>query len=485
MTRTGAFTLVLGLGSLLGPLGFLKAAEPPLRARVTEALRRATDGFRTEVAAEGGYLWRYTADLSYREGERPATATMVWVQPPGTPSVGLAYLHAFAATKDPFYRDAAREVARALVKGQLRSGGWDYLIEFDPKLRARYAYRVDPGPGGKQNVSTLDDNTTQEAVRLLMRVDQALEFRDQAIHEAVEYALSRLIEIQYPNGAWPQRFTNPLDPAPFPVKKASYPESWSRTYPGKDYKTFYTLNDNAISDTIDVMLEASKVYANPKYEASAKHGGDFFLLAQMPEPQPAWAQQYDADMHPAWARKFEPPAITGLESQSAIRTLLELYRATGDAKYLEPIPRALAYLRKSRLPDGRMARFYELKTNTPLYFTKDYQLTESDADMPTHYGFKVGDDLDSLGKRYEALRTQGSEKPTPGSAKPRSPSRSSKPASEQVEAIVKALDARGLWSTEGRLKTQPADHPSRRQIDTSLFIKNVKTLCRYLESTRP
>ena len=31
---------------------------------------------------------------------------------------------------------------------------------------------------------------------------------------------------------------------------------------------------------------------------------------QMPDPQPGWAQQYDYDMRPMWARKFEPAAIT-------------------------------------------------------------------------------------------------------------------------------------------------------------------------------
>src|SRR4051812_14218618 len=246
------WSLTPGLGwVLLVPLVAVSADEPPLRERVVGVLRRATESFRKEVATEGGYLWRYSEDLSKREGERPATATMVWVQPPGTPSVGLAYLRAFEATGDPYYRDAAREVAMALVRGQLRSGGWDYLIEFDPKLRPRHAYRVDPGPGGKQDVSTLDDNTTQEALRLLMRVDHALRFRDRPIHEAAEYALGRLIAVQFPNGAWPQRFTDPPDPARFPVKKASYPESWSRTFPGKDYKAFYTLNDNALGDTID------------------------------------------------------------------------------------------------------------------------------------------------------------------------------------------------------------------------------------------
>jgi PelA/Pel-15E family pectate lyase len=73
-------------------------------------------------------------------------------------------------------------------------------------------------------------------------------------------------------------------------------------------------------------------------------------MSQMPDPQPAWAQQYDANMHPAWARVFEPPSVTGGESQGIMRMLMVLYRETGDKKYLEPIPRALAYLKKSILP---------------------------------------------------------------------------------------------------------------------------------------
>ena len=61
---------------------------------------------------------------------------------------------------------------------------------------------------------------------------------------------------------------------------------------------------------------------------------------------------------------------------------MKIYRVTGDKKYLEPIPRALAYLKKSRLPDGRLARYYELKTNRPLYMTRDgdeYSLTYDDS----------------------------------------------------------------------------------------------------------
>ena len=100
--------------------------------------------FRTQVSTESGYLWRYSQDLPRCEGESKATNSMVWVQPPGTPTVGMAYLTAYEATGDSYYLNASRDAAYALVKGQLRSGGWDYRIEFDPKRRPRYSYRIDP-----------------------------------------------------------------------------------------------------------------------------------------------------------------------------------------------------------------------------------------------------------------------------------------------------------------------------------------------------
>ncbi len=222
------------------------------------------------------------------------------------------------------------------------SGGWDYEINFAPAGRVGKAFRVSPNTPQGMNVTTLDDNTTQAALRLLMRLDRALAIKGQSdatIRDSVDYALQSLLAAQYPNGAWPQRYTQPPDAANFPVLEASYPTSWDRTWSGVKYNGHYTFNDNALDDVIDVLLEASRLYDVPKYREAAEKGGDFIILAQMPDPQPAWAQQYDVQMHPVWARKFEPPSVTGGESQSILIMLLELYRQTGKQKYLEPIPR--------------------------------------------------------------------------------------------------------------------------------------------------
>jgi hypothetical protein len=360
------------------------AAEPEpasLEEAAAAALRRGVQFFRTRVGHEGAYLWRYSEDLSKREGEGVATPTQGWVQPPGTPAVGLAFLAAWRATGDPAFLEAARETAQALIRGQLRSGGWAHSFDLSAEGRGRFAYRIGGAENGR-NVTTLDDDSTQCALRFLMRCDEALGFADPEVREATDYALRGLLDAQYPNGAWPQGFDGPPDPARFPIKPASIPAEWPRVWPGsQEYWRRYTLNDNSLATTVETLILAARIYrdgpeANRQWAArcmeAAEKAGDFILLAQLPEPQPGWAQQYDFDMRPAWARRFEPPAVTGGEARSAIETLLVLHRETGRPKYLEPIPRALAYYRRSRLPDGRLARFYELGSNRPLYFTRDY-----------------------------------------------------------------------------------------------------------------
>jgi hypothetical protein len=462
-------------------------AAEPTRDEAAAALQKGVAFFRDKVSIEGAYLWRYSDDLSLREGENKASATTAWVQPPGTPAVGEALLAAYERTGEQYLLDGAVAAAQAIAKGQLASGGWDYRIEFDPAERIRYAYRVDGQAGGKpRNVTTLDDNNTQSAVRFLMHVDRALEKlgrRNAKIHESTFFALESLLAAQYPNGAWPQRFSAPPAAEDFPVHKASYPAEWPRTWPNVNYTSYYTLNDNSLADTIALMFEAAEIYGDKRFAESGRRGGDFLILAQMPDPQPAWAQQYNAQMQPAWARKFEPPAVTGGESQGAIRILMEVYRQTGDKKYLEPIPRALAYLEESALPSGRMARFYELETNKPLYFTKAYELVYTDNDLPTHYGFITSNNLRRIRTEYVKLMLTD-----PANLKPvKKPEKFelSDSLSKAAREAIDSLDDRGAWVEKGKLKgeTDP-NGKAMRIITTGTFMKNVETLSRFLSATK-
>lgn len=477
---------------LIAAFALNATAADDLRQQAEHALRRGVEFMRNEVSVEGTYLWQYSEDLSRREGEGVATATQGWVQPPGTPAVGLAFLAAWRATSNACYLEAARETAYGLARGQLNSGGWTYSIDFSPAGRRQAAYR-DGGVPTARNFTTLDDDTTQCALRFLAQADQALGFRDAKIHECVQYALNAVLKAQFPNGAWPQGFDHPPDPEQYPVKPATYPTTWPRQWPGsQNYWLWYTLNDNSLARLTETLLELAPIYRAPAAgtnfqalavacKAAALKAGNFLLLAQMPEPQPGWAQQYNFDMHPVWARKFEPPAVTGGESRGVLRLLLALYRETGDQRFLEPIPRALDYFRRSRLPDGRLARFYELQSNRPLYFTMDYKLTYDDSDVPTHYSFKVADWTDAVAAEYERTRATPGGVGNTGASELR-PKLTAKLVAE-VRSVIAAQDARGRWVEGGGLRYHRPKDPSVRVINSATVVRNIETLSRYLAAT--
>ena len=441
-----------------------------LRGEAAAGLKKAVTFFHRHVAVEGGYVYKYSADLKLREGEGKAEPRTIWVQPPGTPSVGMAMLEAYERTSEPACLEAALDAGRALVRGQMHSGGWSNRIEFDPELRKRFAYRVD-GQAGKRarNISSLDDDQTPAALRLLMRLDHATGQKDAAIHEAAIFALDAVLANQHKNGAWSQVFDGAHMRGDEP-KRAGYPANWPREHPGGDYWWHYTFNDGAMTALVETLLEAARLYDEPKYHDAAIRGGDFMLLAQMPEPQPGWAQQYDADMHPAWARKFEPPAVSSSESVRVIRALFAIHAATLDKRFLAPIPSALEWLRRSTLPGGGHARFYELRSNKPLYLTKDYKLTYESDDLPTHYAFIQRDlNLDRLQRQYRRALSR---------AKPSAdPPQRDTVSDDAVRRTLAALDDRGAWVEQGAL----ASHGYRGPIiDSRTFIRNIDQLSGYL-----
>jgi hypothetical protein len=181
--------------------------------------------------------------------------------------------------------------------------------------------------------------------------------------------------------------------------------------------------------------------------------------------------QYDSGMHPAWARKFEPPSVTAYESLEAMETLHHLWVLTGQDKYLAPIQPALAWFDRSKLPDGTYARFYELKTNKPLFFVKDsYELTYDDGNLPTHYSFKDDrqDDIDQFRKRLaqdreELLRKLG------GPQTPKEWMSRAKGAADKARKAAESLDSEGRWLKDD-------------EISGSEFTKNLNAMSTYVEA---
>ena len=92
--------MIRALVLLIGVASPAICAEP-LRDEALAALKQAATFQREKAARHGGYVYYSTPDLKERWGEGKATDDTIFVQPPGTPTVGMAYLRAFAATTAP------------------------------------------------------------------------------------------------------------------------------------------------------------------------------------------------------------------------------------------------------------------------------------------------------------------------------------------------------------------------------------------------
>ncbi len=442
-----------------------------------KAMKLAATYFHDNVASHGGYVYHYSLDLKKQWGEGVASRDQIWVQPPGTPTVGMAYLKAFEATGDRFYLDAAIDAGNALCYGQLKSGGWTSAIDFDLQGKLSGDYRNGRGRG--KNYSTLDDGKSQAAIEFLIHLDKATGFVNESIHESASFALDSLVKAQFSNGGFPQAW--PCPPGPEPGLAATYPDyDWRTERRVKEYWFLCTLNDNVAGDLATTLLEADRVYQAPRYRQSLRRLGDFLLLAQMPGPQPGFAQQYTTEMKPAWARKFEPPAIASDETQETIATLMLIAQETGDDKYLRGIPAAMQWLRRSVLPDGSLARYYELKTNRPLFMQRsgdEYFLTYDDSNLPSHYAWKIKSQIDSLAKQY-ARATDG---------KPLNEEPSDRKIAEKAKSILADMDTSGRWREtfgENRVVGQLKLARGEQYLSSQTFSDNLATLSRFIARTK-
>lgn len=463
--------LLLALAS-----SFAFSADQPDPAVITAAMKKAVTYAHTHLAREGGYASAWDKEGKIGEVEHAKSPTIISIQPHGTTTMGQAILKAYQATGDEVFLAAAKDAAKSLIKCQLASGGWDSDFDFDPEKAKKYYLRsdLDAGdkePGKRRNSTTLDDNKTQSAMLFLLEMAHEPACKNDAeLKHCLKFAFDALLAAQAPIGAWPQQFSGPADPAS-PVLKASYPETWSRTFPAVKYSGFYTLNDNNLQQIAKLLFRAYELEKDARYLASLKKLGEFFLLAQMPEPQPVWAQQYDFDMHPVWARKFEPPSVTGYESLGAMEVLHQLWVLTGDEKYLKPIKPALAWFERSRLPDGTHARFYEFQTNKPLFFVKDtYVLTYDSSNIPTHYSFTTSQqsNLDNFKKQL----AKGREELQKNFAGPQTPKEwlsRAKGAASKARKAAESLDTEGRW-----IKGD--------EIDAGEFVKNMNAMSTYVEA---
>jgi hypothetical protein len=482
--------MVLALVTLLPLLVALAGSSQGLdEKQVSGALKKAADFMMNTVSNRGGFLWHYAADLSEQWGEVPARKSQIWIQPPSTPDVGLMFLDAYKTTGDRQYLTYSERAAAAVIWGQHPSGGWHYFVDFDPSGIRKFYEEVASQCRGWEEFyhyygnATFDDDTTTGATRFLLRLyDVTL---DPKYRPPLLQALDFVLRAQYPNGGWPQR----------------YPLSYEFPHGGHaDYTSFHTFNDDVISNNIYLLLEAYEEQGREEYLKAARRGMDFFLVSQLPAPQAGWAQQYDMDMKPAYARSYEPAAVCTHQTVQNIKDLQTFYRITGDRRYLEPVPKAIQWLQDSVVKSGISAGFthafyYELGTNKPLYIRHAHRQSsrqeilrfwvDHEQVVDLTYGKFPNLDLGPMREEFERLAALSPEQAMQDyrSAKSRLPA--SKTEVEDVKRLISSMDPRGAWITEiNFLDTLDyVDNPPTRfkGIDTRTYISNSYELINFLK----
>jgi len=399
-----------------GAIAQLSLANPlDLERMAKQAMKKATQYMVEEVSTNGGYVKLYLPDLSRRWGELETFDTQIWVggNYPFTPHMGDIFLDAYQATGDEYYYQAAEGVARALIWGQLESGGWDYIIDFagHRSLLAWYNTIGENAWGWFEynhyyGTATQHSNTTA-ATRFLLRLYG--EKRNQSLKPALDKAIDFVLQSQFPAGGWSKRYP----------KKHQYP------YNGlPDYTGFYNFHADVPRDNIELLIQCYVTLGEARFLEAINRGMNFFLVTQ--QGNGGWAKHYDMDLRPANGRPFEPAGISPVITATHIRLLLRFYTYTGDRKFLTPIPAAIEFLERTRLPKemtngGKRthAGVVEIGTEKPLWNHRrgtgvgdgDYWVSY-DHEHVYAFGDNIKINIESLKKAYDAVSALSPEEAT-------------------------------------------------------------------------
>ena len=454
--------------------------NPELRSEARTTMKRAARFMREHAAYRGGYVWSYAADFSRRWGEMEAYPTMIWIQPPGTATVGHLYLDCFHATRDEYYYQAAMEVAGSLIAAQHPGGGWNYLYDFAGEDSARRWYDTIGKNGWRLEEfhhyygnATFDDAGTSEASQFVLRL--YLERRNQRLRAPLQRAIQFVLDSQYENGGWPQRFP--------------------RVEGEADYIRQITFNDDVAGENIKFLLMVYQTMGDERALAAIRKAMEIFIATQQPAPQAGWGLQHDATtLAPVAARTYEPEALTTHTTATNIGQLLNFYEWTGDERFIARVPEALAWLDSVRLADDQVRvpnrhypTFIELTTNRARIVHRrgsnvvsgEYYWDYNPEKPITHYSQWRNLDVAALRTRYERLRAADRQQLAAASPFNRRPDfrlprffttqnievsdmtsnvgagALTRPTPERARELIATLNVDGYWTTPLSATSQP------------------------------
>jgi PelA/Pel-15E family pectate lyase len=302
---------------------------------------------------DGGRIKRFARPAS---GD-PLPPHSVVARPPGSAGeVGACLVAAARSTDSKSLLIHALEVGSALYCTQTEGGGWaNHAVALGNCGKRRFDRLPDKH-------ATFDDGTMAATLYFLFDLSDLVVERGLSVPDWLDEVIDKGLS--------------------FILKTQSAEGSWSQKYGAKGYHVLATLNDDAMTGLIRVLLVGYDRSGRTEYLEAAMRGGDFLLKAQAAGDKPAFAQQYSASLKPARARKFEPAGYASLETAYAINALIDLYLVTGNERYRKGAERAAAWLDAGRIAPDTWARLYEVGTNRPIFGKRDGTTTYDIADLP-------------------------------------------------------------------------------------------------------
>jgi PelA/Pel-15E family pectate lyase len=348
------------------------------------------------AAAEGPHMgaktvsrWRSEflqdfADRLDRAGLPPGPTSAAW---------GDAVLH---YPGDWYSAAPARELAENVALWQSPEGAWPKNTDLSELATTTARQAVIEN--GRAN--TIDNDATVLPLRFLAKVARAT--GDEELEMAFLRGLDYLLAAQYPNGGWPQYF---------PLRDG--------------YFSRITFNDNAMINVMSLLRDVAGqkpdfAFVSAAYRARAgdavERGLDVVLKTQIRQDGKltAWCAQYDqVTLAPAWARAYEPPSLSGMETVRIVRFLMQIENPS--AAQIAAVEAAVEWLKSVAIYDLKYlriedeegledallvaepgagplwARFYDLHTNRPIFTGRDsvihLSLDELEQERRGGYGY--------------------------------------------------------------------------------------------------
>ena len=306
----------------------------------------------------------------------------------------------------------AATLAAHVIAYQTPSGGWPKNTDFTGAPSEKFL--------GESHEATIDNNSTTQPLTFLARVITAAPSESKAALSSFQRGFDYLLAAQYANGGWPQFF---------PLKKGYY--------------TAITYNDDAMVHVLVLLRDAAAGKApyafidadrRARAATAVTKGIDCILKTQVRQNDvlTVWCAQHDEHtLAPCWARNYEPPSLSGSESVYVVRFLMSVEKPS--PAIIAAVEGAVAWFEKTKITGQRFefttdtegkkdrhitpdpsapplwARFYELKTDKPLFLGRDrvfhYALTDLERERRTGYAFYTTRAASLLAKDYPQWRS--------------------------------------------------------------------------------